>query len=101
MQQEIDLLADRLKSISMQRLNYKQTKLNEMKSWIETQDCRRTSALSIFGEKPPTATVANCCDCCGIDVTAFESEKEQFQSLPYEGWRKEWQGLLHLQSKKA
>jgi ATP-dependent DNA helicase RecQ len=53
------------------RVELKKEKINEMKKWIQFNECRREKILKYFGEQKKIKSAA-CCDICGIDLKRYK-----------------------------
>ncbi|MGE8204366.1 RecQ family ATP-dependent DNA helicase [Heyndrickxia sp. NPDC080065] len=81
-------VVQKVKKICEERVKYKRLKLQEMKKWIQSTNCRRRGILQYFNEKPISQNY-NCCDKCGIqmndynmkDLDVFIEEKENWLSM--------------------
>jgi ATP-dependent DNA helicase RecQ len=71
-----------------ERKRDKYQKVQKMKQWIETEDCRRKKYLIEFDEvlrgKPEA-----CCDRCGIDLTLYERKTNIQRENDYFNWKRE------------
>ncbi len=90
---KVELLVDRIYEIREERLRYKRKKLNEVISWIETNQCRREKLLHVFNESI-ISQPEHCCDTCGLVTTSFMKEEEDMRVEEYSSWEERLKKLL-------
>ncbi|MBO9128274.1 ATP-dependent DNA helicase RecQ [Bacillus sp. 165] len=85
-------LVERLYKHVVLRLNEKFEKLHKMRTWLETEGCRREALLQVFSNKKQIY-LKNCCDNCGIDLNDYQRQKNCSVPKMYD-WETELQLLL-------
>jgi ATP-dependent DNA helicase RecQ len=79
-----------LKAFINERLQVKRKKIFEMLTWTQVQfnECRRKNILKYFREDK-TIEIEDCCNHCGIDMTAFYANVEDHKmEVDLFDWRK-------------
>ncbi|MED1404193.1 RecQ family ATP-dependent DNA helicase [Bacillus mycoides] len=76
------------------RMRNKYSELENMKSWIQVQGCRREYLLQQFGYRKEKE-IENCCDYCGITKTDYKKRRAQQLVFDY-NWETELQKLFGL-----
>ncbi|MGG0716658.1 RecQ family ATP-dependent DNA helicase [Robertmurraya massiliosenegalensis] len=73
-----------------ERTSLKKQKIEELKSWIQSHQCRREKILNYFDEEKKIV-IKDCCDVCGIDFEPFrkKEEKTEAKAFPFD-----WQSYL-------
>ena len=67
-------MVDKVKAIRDARFAHKRKKLAQMKSWVDSTNCRRKYIVAVFDENEgPTHEL--CCDYCGIDLVYIMRKK--------------------------
>ncbi|KIL48962.1 hypothetical protein KP77_21730 [Jeotgalibacillus alimentarius] len=82
--------AERINHLLEKRVNSKKEKVMEMKSYIETDSCRRAKLLAFF-EESPSAEADHCCDNCGIGNMVMNREKSSYKEV---NWKEKLDRLL-------
>ncbi|GGE55714.1 RecQ family ATP-dependent DNA helicase [Priestia taiwanensis] len=85
----------RICTIIESRVQHKLRNLYGMKEWLHTETCRREAYLRIFGETVENRPV-NCCDRCGINLTAYERTDEGKVSSLF-SWPEELRQLFRIE----
>jgi len=85
---------DELAVFVKNRSEIKKNKIFDMYKWIQSDQCRRSNILSYFKEVM-NKVQADCCDCCGIDITQFfiSENNEAFLHHSYD-WKEQLKILL-------
>ncbi|MFD1738593.1 RecQ family ATP-dependent DNA helicase [Bacillus salitolerans] len=85
-------------NMTHKRIQYKQLKLHEMRSWIKSKTCRRRTYLSLFNEKQ-TTTVYPCCDICGYEEEIYVKQSDKnSENNHYLNWQHELKMILLKES---
>ncbi|MFJ8527141.1 RecQ family ATP-dependent DNA helicase [Bacillus sp. NPDC094106] len=85
--QKLILEADR-------RLHNKYRQLENMKSWLQCQGCKREQLLHQFGYRKE-GELKNCCDYCGITKEAYKKRRARQSVFDY-NWETELQLLFGM-----
>ncbi|WP_047980019.1 RecQ family ATP-dependent DNA helicase [Ornithinibacillus contaminans] len=88
-----DEIIEQLKQIRNERMDIKQTKLQDMLTWIHTETCLREKLYTKFQENYTASSV--CCSNCGINLQEFtpESTIREKEEL---NWEKKLKQLLAI-----
>lgn len=77
------------KEFIRKRTSSKISKIDQIKMWAYSNECRREKILNYFGEQKKMEIV-DCCDICGVDLGGFRKTKEnELKHYPFN-----WQDYL-------
>lgn len=91
---EIETTMAKFATFTNERRQHKLGKLQQMKSFVESQGCRREKVLNYFGEAKKME-IDNCCDPCGLNMDVFEEKASNLEGDSSEfDWRARLASIL-------
>lgn len=78
----LDSSIEKFKLFVEERTRLKRKKIEEIKNWIHSCQCRRENILNYFGEKKKR-TIKDCCDVCGINLDQFQKRDEDAANFSF------------------
>ncbi len=87
-------LLDKINGRAKARFELKTAKLAEVEKWATSRDCRRSSLLSFFSQRP-SGDAVNCCDACGIDHSMYRRRSQPAGTAPAWDWRMQLKEIFH------
>ena len=85
--------SERMIKIVRDRIEAKRIKLEQMKDWIHTTDCRRKEILTYFDEKLHSKP-ETCCDKCGVELKNFYKITDHDNKRDLYDWKNELSRML-------
>jgi ATP-dependent DNA helicase RecQ len=82
-----------LMSVIEERINYKYSKLKEMRLWMNSKSCRRQAYLSIFNESL-VDLIDSCCDICGFNHSVYMKNSDVEKMHTPFNWQHELKKIL-------
>lgn len=65
-----------------ERTSLKKKKIEEIKNWTQSHQCRREKILNYFDEEKKIV-IKDCCDVCGIDFEPFRKKEEKTEAITF------------------
>lgn len=86
-QTEMEAYFTRFKNFIISRLELKRKKIDKMRNWTQSMQCRREKILNYFDEKKKI-DIEGCCDVCGIHLDSYSKleENKEIPPFPFE-WK--------------
>ena len=79
-----------------ERVTEKKQKVQELIGWLHSAYCRRMYIMDYFGEKYESKDKENCCDRCGLDLSAFFNSRNTNQHKVQVDWQEQLAFILNI-----
>lgn len=89
----LDVMFVELKYFLEKHLEAKRLKIDEMKKWVQSPNCRREWILNYFAETS-NRHIQNCCDRCGIHFALFNEKKRSSEIAFTFEWKRYLSDIL-------
>ncbi|TKC19753.1 RecQ family ATP-dependent DNA helicase [Robertmurraya kyonggiensis] len=87
---ELESILNEFQEFIKKRIQVKREKIEQLKNWTQSNQCRREKILNYFSEDKKIG-IEPCCDICGLEMESYqkEEEKEAIAEFPFN-----WQDYL-------
>ncbi|MEQ2528173.1 ATP-dependent DNA helicase RecQ [Robertmurraya yapensis] len=85
---ELESILNEFQEFIKNRIQVKREKVEQLKNWIQSNQCRREKILNYFSEEKKIG-VEPCCDICGLQMDSYRKEDEAIIEFPFN-----WQDYL-------
>ncbi|WP_339227946.1 ATP-dependent DNA helicase RecQ [Oceanobacillus sp. FSL K6-2867] len=82
-----------IEQVIRMRMQYKEEKLQEVLSWVQSKDCLRRDLYKSFQETYPKS-MYQCCSNCGFSWAEWEPENTNSTKIKHADWRRRLKNLL-------